>query len=272
VAAVLVKKKLKLQAKIIATLHYNLPYQLCILPYPQSVWIKYLNRRHISQADDIVAVSKGVAEGFRRTVKRLKPEVKVIYNPVFDDSIYEKSRQEIEEDYFNRSKISLINIARLEGQKNHRLLIEAMELLRHREDIQLLIIGKGALEEELKKIVDSKKMNEKIHFLGFKPNPFSYLARSDLFVLSSAYEGLPTVLIESLALGINIVSTDCPSGPDEILEHGKYGWLVAVNDPGLLASAIEKALASKHPSSFLQERALLFHKKNIIPQYLKLID
>jgi len=274
VATVIAKKKIKLPAKIIATLHYNLPYQLSILPLPQRAWIKYLNRQYISKADEIVAVSNGVKDGFRKTVGDDKSNhLKTIYNPVFDDSLYKKGREEIEEDYFEKGKTTLINVARLEGQKNQQLLINAFQIaFRQNNNLQLLIIGTGSLEKELRNQIDELGLQDKIYLLGFKQNPFAYIAKSDLFVLSSSYEGLPTVIIEALASGVNVVSTDCPSGPDEILEHGKYGWLAENNNAGSLAASIEKALLNKYNPGFLQERAILFHKKNIIPQYLGLIN
>ncbi|MCW3105602.1 MAG: glycosyl transferase [Segetibacter sp.] len=273
VSIVLAKRKLKLAAKIIATLHYNLPYQLSILPVPHKVWIKYLNRRFISRADVIVAVSNGVAEGFRKIVGNNRcHHLKVIYNPVFDDSIYQKAGEKIPEAFFEKGRTTLINIGRLEGQKNQALLIKAFQKLTiDKENLQLLIIGMGSLDQELQKQVDALGLQEKVYLLGFRQNPFSYLAKSDLLVLSSTYEGLPTVLIEALALGINVVSTNCPSGPDEILANGEYGWLAVNNDVDSLAANMETALMDKQDPAFLKQRALLFHKKNIISEYFNLV-
>ena len=273
-ATILAKKKLKFPAKIIATLHYDLPYQLSILPLPQRILVKYLNKEFISKADKIVAVSKGVAEGFIKIIGvDERSDVKVIFNPVFDDSIYQKGREKIAEGIFDKGKITLINAGRLEEQKNHRLLIRAFQLLlANRENMQLLIIGQGSLDQELKNLVNELGLERNVHLIGFKQNPYAYMAQSDLFVLSSSFEGLPTVLIEAMALGVNVVSTDCPSGPAEILEQGKYGWLAKNNDAVSLATAIEQGLMNRKDASFLQERAKLFHKKNIIPQYVDLLN
>jgi glycosyltransferase involved in cell wall biosynthesis len=164
-------------------------------------------------------------------------------------------------------------VGRFAEQKNPKLLVNAFQLLfRERRDIQLLMIGQGALEPEIKELVRQMELEDRIHFPGFQQNPFAYIARSDLFVLSSIYEGRPTVLIEALALGVNVVSTDCPNGPDEILGHGEYGWLAENNNVVSLANAINTALANKKEPSLLKERAMYFHKKNIIPQYLNLLD
>ncbi|HKB43999.1 MAG TPA: glycosyltransferase [Chitinophagaceae bacterium] len=271
VATVLAKKKLKFPAKIIATLHYNLPYQLSIIPQTQRAWIKYLNRHYISKADEIVAVSNGVADGFRKIVGNRKTDnLRTIYNPVFDDSLYAMALEKVEEDYFEKGMITLINVARLQEQKNQRLLINAFQILsRQKDNLQLLIAGTGALEQELRNQINELGLQEKIYLIGFKQNPFAYIAKSDLFVLSSSSEGLPTAIIESLALGINVVSTYC--GAEEILEDGKFGWLAENNNAELLAAGIKNALLHKHDTKFLQERAMLFHKKNIIPQYFDLI-
>jgi glycosyltransferase involved in cell wall biosynthesis len=272
-AAVLAKRRLKHPAKILATLHYNLPYQLSILRLPQRLWMKYLNGFFLKRADEVIAVSHGVAEGFQKGTGIKRPDIKVIYNPVFDDSIYEKAAENVNSPILKNGRVTLINVGRFAEQKNPKLLVNAFQLLfRERRDIQLLMIGQGALEPEIKELVRQMELEDRIHFPGFQQNPFAYIARSDLFVLSSIYEGLPTVLIEALALGVNVVSTDCPNGPDEILGHGEYGWLAENNNVVSLANAINTALANKKEPSLLKERAMYFHKKNIIPQYLNLLD
>jgi glycosyltransferase involved in cell wall biosynthesis len=272
-AAVLAKKRLKHTAKILATLHYNLPYQLSILRLPQRLWMKYLNGFFLKRADEVIAVSQGVAEGFQKGTGIKRPDIKVIYNPVFDDSIYEKAAEDVANPVFNNGKKTLIYVGRFAEQKNPALLVKAFQLvLKERNDIQLLMIGQGGLEPEIKKMIRDLQLEDNIHLPGFQKNPFAYIARSDLFVLSSIYEGLPTVLIEALALGVNVVSTDCPNGPDEILGQGVYGWLAKNNDADSLASAIKNALANPKKHFLLKERAMYFHKKNIIPEYLNLLN
>jgi glycosyltransferase involved in cell wall biosynthesis len=272
-AAVLAKKKLKHPAKILATLHYNLPYQLDILPLPQRLWMKYLNGYFLKRADEVIAVSQGVAEGFQKGTGIKRPGIKVIYNPVFDDSIYEKAAENVDHPFFSNGKKTLIYVGRFAEQKNPALLVNAFQLaLEERNDIQLLMIGQGALEPEIKRMIRDMQLDDRIDLPGFQRNPFAYISRSDLFVLSSIYEGLPTVLIEALALGINVVSTDCPNGPDEILGQGVYGWLAKNNDAVSLANAIKNALSNPKKSFLLKERAMYFHKKNIIPQYLNLLN
>ena len=273
-AAVLAKRRLRLPVKIIATLHYNLPYQLSILRLPQRIWMKFINSFFLKRADEVVAVSYGVAKGFQvGTGVRRSPEIKVIYNPVFDDSIFSKGAEPVGDDFFVDRKVTLINVGRIAEQKNPQLLVKAFQLVQQqRDDVQLLMIGSGPLEPEIKKLIDELKLGDKIHLPGFRQNPFAYIARSDLFVLSSSWEGLPTVLIEALALGVNVASTDCPSGPDEILGQGEYGWLAKNNDAVSLAKAITNALANKKEPSFLKERAMFFHRKNIIPQYINLLN
>jgi glycosyltransferase involved in cell wall biosynthesis len=273
-AAILAKRRLKLDAKVIATLHYNLWFNLSTLPLLQRVWIKFFNRRYISKADQIVAVSYGVADGFRKTVKDENcHQLKVIYNPVFDNTIYEGGREAVAEDIFLNGRTTLISVGRLDENKNQKLLIDAFELLRVKNDhLQLIILGTGSSEKDIEKKIVSLNLRDKVRLLGFKQNPYAYISKSDLLVLSSLSEGLPTVIIEALALGVNVVSTNCPSGPDEILEHGKYGWLSVNNDAASLAANIEKALLNKHNAEFLQEKAQVFHKKNIISEYLELLD
>ena len=273
VALVMAKRKLKFTAKVIATLHYNLPYQLSILPFATRTWMRYLNRSWISKADAIVAVSKGVADGYSGVAKAAAKKVQVIYNPVFDDSIFDRGKEPVTDTFFDRGKTTLITVGRMETQKNHKLMVDAFALLAaKRTDLQLLLIGRGSLEQSVREQIKQHNLEERFILTGFRQNPFAYIAKSDLFVLSSSYEGLPTVIIESLALGVNVVSTDCPSGPDEILSGGEFGWLTPPDNAEAFAVAIEQALAAKKPADKLLKRAMLFHKKNIIPQYLDLLN
>jgi glycosyltransferase involved in cell wall biosynthesis len=106
----------------------------------------------------------------------------------------------------------------------------------------LVILGWGALQAELEAQVNELGLGDAVALLGYVENPYAYMARATTFVLSSAWEGLPTVLIEAMAIGIPVVSTDCPSGPAEILNHGKYGTLVPVGDSDALAQAIVEVL------------------------------
>ena len=134
---------------------------------------------------------------------------------------------------------------RLTHQKGHRFLIEAIDQIVHQQDlkqVQLHLLGQGELGSELKELVRALNLEDHIEFAGFINNPFPILKAADLFCLPSLYEGMPLILLEAMACGVPIVATDCPSGPRELLEDGKYGKLVTPENSGELASAITKAI------------------------------
>ena len=140
----------------------------------------------------------------------------------------------------------IMGIGRLEKQKNFQLLIKAHKLLLERNiNNNLVILGQGSQEMYLKSLIQKLSVEKSVIFLGFQENPYKYLKQADIFVQSSIYEGLPTVLIEALVLNIPVVATNCPDGAKEILENGKYGLLVKMNDEKALADAIEKILLDR---------------------------
>ncbi len=273
IAAVIAKKIAFNKSCLICTLHYNLPFILSTLPLKNKLWVTFTNKYIIAKANKMVAVSNGVAEGFREAIKKQVPHLSVIYNPVFDNGIYAKSKEPIEESLFKNGKTTLINIGRLIEQKNKPLLLHSFAKVKKQEpNIQLVILGEGSLLNSLKKLAQDLQISEDVYFLGFKQNPYKYLANSHLFVLSSFFEGLPTVIIEALAIGTNVVSTNCKSGPFEILEAGKNGWLSGVNNSDSLAEKIMEALSAPKPANQLIEAAQKYHNANIITKYNDLLD
>jgi len=274
VAAVVIKKLFRLKSKIIPTLHYDLPYQISILPLLNQLYLTLTNRFIISKADTIVAVSNGVRKGFQKIAKRNVEQLITIYNPVFNEGILNASCESVEEQIFFNNYKTLISIGKLTNiPKNQELLIKAFYILcKTQNNLQLIFLGEGGDKDRYIELTKNLGVADKVHFLGFKTNPYKYIVQSDLLVLSSDTEGFGNVIVEALALGVNVVSTDCPSGPKEILENGKYGFLSPVNDPIKLAEAIEKAL--KHPidSNILKCYAQKFSSSNIIEKYFKLLE
>jgi len=183
---------------------------------------------------------------------RIKTPVKVIYNPI--DLGFIRSHVDEEPPYnFNKDTFYFINVGGFRKEKNHLLLLQAFFILKHLP-CKLLIVGGGVMEDDLKQKVADFGMNDKVVFCGWDNNPFRYVSRSNCFVLSSDVEGFPNVLIEALACGKAVISTDCSSGPRELLapatdlhhrainsyEIGEYGILTPVNDVIALASAMKK--------------------------------
>jgi glycosyltransferase involved in cell wall biosynthesis len=164
---------------------------------------------------------------------------KVIFNPFNFNFIKKKSLEKIENNFFYKNSLKLVNIGRLVDQKDQITILKAIKLaLKKKKNIQLIIIGKGEKECELKNYIKKNNLQDFIKLIGYKRNPFKYIRSSDLFILSSKYEGLPNVLIESIFLKRSVISSDCPTGPKEILNNGKYGSLFRVGDYKTLSRLI----------------------------------
>ena len=150
----------------------------------------------------------------------------IIYNPFI-----KKKFNKIKFSFFNdKNSLKIINVARLTDQKDHLTLLRAVKKLSKTKKCKLLIIGVGYKEKLLKKYILENKLKGIVKLIGYKKNPESYIRIADVFVLSSIYEGLPNVLIETLSLKKYIISSNCPTGPKEILNNGKYGDLFKVKD------------------------------------------
>ena len=164
-----------------------------------------------------------------------------------------------------------MNVGSLKTQKDHFNLIEAFSLLKFHKKCKLLIIGNGPLKNKLKELIKIKKLNNDIIFINFKSNLQKYYETADLFVSSSKWEGFSNVIAESLGHGLSVVSTNCKSGPSEILKRGKYGNLVPIENPKKLALAISKSLQQKYDKNLLIKRSEDFTISKISNKYLKLI-
>ena len=206
---------------------------------------RFLIKRLYPHADIVTANSQGNTKDLMSCFKI--PKVKTIPNLLDQERIREKISEKAE---FRDDTFSFITVGRLDKGKNHALLLEAMKEIK----ATLYIIGDGVLEGHLKQMIKEMKLEKKVFLLGRKENPYAYLSQADAFVFSSNYEGFPNVLLEALACGLPIISTDCPSGPREILspksdvlnvleggvERGEYGILTARNDVGAMCEAMSE--------------------------------
>jgi len=163
--------------------------------------------------------------------KKFNINSKVIYNPLNKKKIIEKSKLTVNFDFFKKDQsLKIINIARFTDQKDHLTLIKAFKILYKKINAKLLIIGYGANYKIMKNFIIDNNLNKKVKIIKFQENPYKYLRRADLFVLTSRYEGLPNVLLEAMTLKKFVISTDCQTGPKEILNNGKYGILFKIKD------------------------------------------
>jgi glycosyltransferase involved in cell wall biosynthesis len=204
-------------------------------------------RRFYPWADDVVAVSAGVADDLVR-IASLRPErVRVIFNPIVTEDVARMARSPVDHPWFADGSSVFVAAGRLRPQKDFVTLLHAFARLRARRPARLLILGEGPERGALEALVAQLDLTRDVSLPGSTTNPYAYIARATAFVLSSRWEGLPTVLIEALSCGVPVIATDCPSGPREILADGRHGMLVAVGDADALALAMNAALDGTLP-------------------------
>lgn len=230
-------------------------------------------RRAYEFADGIVAVSDSVAADLADKAHIERNAITTIYNPVVNNTISELAAQPLDHPWFGPDQPPVIlGVGRLTVQKDYRTLLRAFARLRATRNIRLLILGEGRQHAELKHLAKTLGIAADVDMPGFVDNPYQYMAQASVFALTSLYEGLPGALIQALACGCPVVSTDCPGGSAEILEKGKYGRLVAVQNEAELAEAISSILDSPPDKAQLKARAAAFSTENATRNYLKLID
>ena len=224
--------------------------------------------RSYRQADRIVALTHGVADDFLTLYPELGERVQVIYNAGMDDSVVLARQEPID---VPPGPPLIVACGRLFEQKGYPILLEAIHTVVQSRPVRLWVLGEGPLRGELENQAEALGIAEQVTFLGFQSNPYGYMAAADLFVLSSHYEGFANVVVEALASGAPVVSTDCPHGPGEILSHGETGLLVPPGDPKALAEAILVALGDSELREQFRRagpaRAERFHADVIAREY-----
>lgn len=230
-----------------------------------------LINRFYPYTDRYVAISQGVANDLEDTFGVQNEKIDVIYNPAIDDELMQKKTKTVDHAFFNESQPVIVGAGRLTDQKDFPTLINAFEITLDQKDARLIILGEGEKRNQLEKLVEAKGLTEKVALPGFVDNPFPYMEQADVFVLSSAWEGFGNVIPEALACGTPVVSTDCESGPREILDNGKYGELVDVGDSEDLSKKIIKTIDCTVDEEKLINRAMDFHINNIVPKYQSIL-
>jgi glycosyltransferase involved in cell wall biosynthesis len=205
--------------------------------------MRSLIKRLYPKATQISAISYGVKESLL-SFGICDSKIKVIYNPQPIKKI-RKLATEAPAVELCPDRKSIITVGRLVDEKDHVTLIRAFEKVRKRIKSRLYIIGDGPNREKLESLAESLDVADDVIFLGWQSNPFAILKQAELFILSSHFEGFGNVIVEAMVCGLPIVSTDCPSGPSEILKDGKAGLLVPVKDSDSLANAITKLLTDQ---------------------------
>ena len=243
IVALLANKLAGTRTRIVISEHNTLGISCQNNPNWRGRFLPFIAKRVYPWSDGIVAVSAGVADDTARMLSLPRNRIKVIYNPVITPELVAKTRETVDHPWFQDDNVPVIlGVGRLTIQKDFVTLLRAFVLVRRRRLAKLVIIGEGEERANLEALVKKLGIAEDVDLPGFAENPYKYMASASVFVLSSQWEGLPTVLVEALATGVPLVSTDCESGPREILRNGQFGRLVPVGDVIQMARAIEATL------------------------------
>jgi glycosyltransferase involved in cell wall biosynthesis len=272
IAAIAAGKLAGAQTKIIVTARNTLSTEVAHAAKKKTKRIPGAVRQFYPQAAAIVGVSRGVADDLADVIGLPRSRVTAIYNPVVTPDLFEKAREPVSHPWFADKKIPVVlGIGRLRPQKDFPTLLQAFAKVREQRPVRLMILGEGNLRPELEAQAIGLGLGDDVAFPGFVANPFAYLARASVFVLSSKWEGLPGAVIQALACGCSVVSTDCPSGPAEILENGRYGTLVPMGDSDAMAQGILQSLDTPVDPERLRTRAMDFSLEAGVRAYLQLI-
>lgn len=234
----------RLAVSVHATLFVVAPDNAVVRPR----WMPRFMRLTYPLADRVIAVSRGVADDLAATIGLPRDRIDVIYNPVVTPELRSACDEAIGHPWFlDDAPPLIVGAGRLEPQKDFENLIRAFARVRAERMAHLMILGEGPLRANLTALIRELGVTDDVALPGFVENPFAYMRHAAVFVLSSRFEGLGVALIEAMACGARVVSTDCPSGPSEILERGKWGRLVTVGNDAELAEAIIATLDAGEP-------------------------
>ena len=224
-------------------------------------------------AQGIVAVSEGVADDLARVAGLDRGRIAVLPNPLRLDEVEAGAQKPVPHPWLADASVPVcLGVGRLAPQKDFDTLLAAFALLRAERPARLLVLGEGRQREGLERRARELGIATDVELVGYVENPFAWLARADLFILSSSYEGLPGALIQALACGCPVVSTDCPSGPREILRDGALGPLVPVGDAPALARAMAARLDAPRAADALRERASDFGLDRVVTRWQALLE
>jgi glycosyltransferase involved in cell wall biosynthesis len=228
-----------------------------------------LARIFYRSADAVVTVSKGCAADLSMRTGLDYNAIHVVYNPYQIERIAEKSRESVDHPWFFPGQPPVfLAVGRLEQPKDYPTLVRSFAIVRSKMNSRLVILGDGYLRSELLRLSNELGIYNDVSLPGFVDNPYAYMSKAAVYVLSSAWEGFPNVLVEALACGAQAVSTDCPSGPSEILEGGHYGQLVPVGNHQALAAAMIHTYRNPLPSDLLKSRASEYTVEKTVHGYL----
>lgn len=269
IIAIIARKLARVPLRLVVS-ERNAPSQT-LMGGGQVAIFRHLTRHLYPSTDAIVCVAKGVEDELEQLLGLPPEKLHTVYNPLDLDRIAALKANVPHHPWFGVGQPPVIVAAgRLTAQKDYPTLLRAFHQLRHTHDARLIVLGKGEERASLLQLIDALGIAADVDLAGFQNNPFAWMAAADLYVMSSAWEGLPGALLQAMACGTQVVSTDCRTGPAEILEGGRWGHLVPVGDTGALARAMAAALDDPAPPQVL-DRARAFGLDPAINGYARLL-
>jgi glycosyltransferase involved in cell wall biosynthesis len=239
-------------------------------PFSKRWLLKCLMHAVMWRGDALTCVSKDMVEQYRQ-VFRHPPHVDV-YNIVDDRHSRLRMAEPLEHEWFsNRDCPVLVAAGKLAPWKGFTDLILAVKRVIATRQVRLLILGDGPQRAELQTLITALDLTDNVRLHGYVDNPLKYYAHADAFVLSSLVEGLPNVLVEAMMCGCTPVATDCPTGPREVLQEGKYGYLVPMRDPEAMAAGINQALDNPIPPTLLAEAVRPFAEDVVVARHFEVL-
>lgn len=225
-----------------------------------------------SSAEAVIGNSRDVTAALT-SINWVEPSrIHAIDNPVISQTFFRKAEEQVDDPWVNNSDTPLfITIGRLDLMKDHQTLIRAFALVKAETDCRLLLVGDGSQYAQLEQLISDLNLREFVKLAGSLENPYPLLKRADVFVLTSLYEGFGNVLVEALALGKKVISTDCPGGPSYILNKGEFGKLVKVGDVEGLAKAMHSSLGEQVSEDKIINRGKEFSIETVGQKYSKIM-
>ena len=240
-------------------------------PFTKRWILKYFINLVIHRADAVTCVSEDMVSQYRKIFKKTRHQC--VYNIIKDADSEIKMKENVDDNWITEKRCPIvIGAGRLAPWKGFPDLIMAVKEVNKSVPVKLIILGGGPLRIELEDLINSEGLTGVVKLLGYQDNPLKFYSKADVFVLSSYVEGLPNVLVEAMMCGCTPVSTDCPTGPREVLQGGKYGYLVPMHDPMSMAEAIKKALENPIPIQTLMEAVKPFTDEEVIQKYKRILQ
>ena len=225
--------------------------------WSQNQFKNYLFKFFLNRADKVMVNSIEFKKSLK---KRFNVSAKCIYNPLDKLEILKKSKLRSKKFFTSNKKIRILNIGRYVDQKDQETLIRALNEIKNKLNFEAIIVGKGILKKKILILINKFRMNKMVKLKNFMENPYPILKQSELFILTSKFEGLPNVLLESIVLKKDIISSDCETGPNEILDYGKGGTLFRTNDYKDLAKKILHY--SKNKKKYNKKKKIAYKRLN----------